>query len=178
MFKTFKEKFLLIWVLGIVLYLPLMNNFNAWYDEQYSLYLTSLSWQDMFHAIELEDSHPPMYYIILKLWMMGMDYHLVGWARFSNLVFLALTALLGAFPVRRLAGDKTALWFAALTFFFPASLWLGTNIRMYSLFYLEITAFITYALLILKEGKTKDWAMFLGWGMTLPYTHYYGCFTL
>ena len=178
MFNTFKERFALLFVLGIALYLPLMNTFNTWYDEQYSLYLTSLSWKDMFHAIMTEDSHPPMHYILLRLWMTGMDYHNVGWARLLNLVVICLTALLGIGPVRRLAGDKTALWFTGLTFLFPTMLWLVTNMRMYALVNLEITALTVYALLVLKEGKLWDWMMFLFWGLVLPYTHYFGCFVL
>ena len=178
MFKTFKDQFTIIFILGIVLYLPLMNFFNAWYDEQYSLYLTNLSWKEMFHAIITEDSHPPLHYILLRLWMTGTDFHNVGWARLLNLIIVSLTALLGAFPVRRLAGEKVALWFTGLTFLFPTTLWLATNMRMYALVNLEITALVIYSLLILKEGRKGDWWMFLFLGLILPYTHYFGCLAL
>ena len=178
MFKTFRFHFLCIWLTGIFLYFPLMNAFNAWFDEQFSLYLTGLSWSDMLKMIISDDGHPPLHYILLKLWNTGHDYHDVGWSRLLSLVLLAATALLGAFPVRRLCGDKIALWFTAFVFVLPRSLFLGTDMRMYGLLNLEMTAMVVYAMLALKGEKTSDWIKFFISALLAMYTHYFGVLSL
>jgi len=177
MIKTFSQKLCLILLLGVLLYLPLMNGFNAWIDEQFSLYLSGMSWKDMFQTIVKEDCHPPLHYVLLRLWNLGRDFHDVGWVRLLSVFILVLTGLL-AFPVRRLYGEKVALFFAAFMFLFPQSFFFGTDMRMYGLLNLEITAMVVYTLLILRDGKTGDWIKFVLFSLMALYTHYFGALTL
>ncbi|MDD3669561.1 MAG: glycosyltransferase family 39 protein [Alphaproteobacteria bacterium] len=171
--RTFYQKSCLLIGLGILLYIPLMGGFNAWCDERFTLLTFQYSWSGMLQFLASWDVHPPLHYILLRLWMMGMDYHAVLWARLFSLFLLACTALLGVFPIRRLLGDKVALWFVGLTFVMPASFYLGTDIRMYALANLCVTGALVFSFLAAAGDRKSNW-IFLGlFSICGLYTHYY-----
>ena len=170
---SFYKKMGIIVFIGVLAYLIFLNPFNAWFDEQFELFLFGKSWSEMLRIIMTEDGHPPFHYILFRLWMGGLDYHTVLWGRVFPIVCLTATALLGIGPVKRLCGEKSAVIFTILVFVLPWSLFLGTDMRMYGLFNLEITLAVVYALLIIKEGKIGDWIKFGLVQIAMLYTHYY-----
>src|SRR6266542_3589812 len=80
---------------------------SVWFDEAYSILLAKQPVADLIHLTSI-DTHPPLYYLVLKLWA-----GLFGWGEFAlrSLSVLAMGAALaiGALLVKRLFGVKAAL---------------------------------------------------------------------
>ena len=167
-----KYKYILLFGFALLIYLPLMEGINAWTDEIFSMQLLDYSWTEMFHLIITEDGHPPLFYILLRLWMSGADFHNMSWARLFSCLWIFALALLGPFPVKRLWGAKTGFWFCVLALFMPVSLYLGTEPRMYAMALFFIAAASLYACLIVRENQKSDWILFFIYALAGMYTHY------
>lgn len=175
---SFYKKCALLILLGVCLYIPFMNSYNATHDEQAAMLLFSYPWSDMFKLIAVEDGHPPLYHIIYRLFQLGGDFHNIFPLRVATLCFFVLTALLGVFPLRRLLGEIAALFFITCVFFLPSALWLSVNVRMYPLaLYVVCGAFI-YSQLMVFDNKKTDWLFFALFTIAGLYTHYFCCITL
>lgn len=142
-----------------VLVLFLGRGQSIWFDESYSVLLAKQSVLDIFRLTGV-DAHPPLYYLLLKLWC-----GLFGW---SELALRSLSALLSALTVgvaalllRRLFSVKVVL--VSLPFLVFAPYWLryGYEIRMYALAGL-IGALASWALLRAVDTKTdrRRWAVY------------------
>lgn len=165
-------KYLWIFVLALFAYLGLMDNTNVWTDEIFSLRLLGYSWGEMFHLIITEDGHPPLFYILLRLWMSATDYTNIFWARLFPMMWIFALALLGPFPIKRLFDAKTGFYFSVMALFMPTAFYLGTDIRMYAMGAFLITAALTYAALIVRENHPSDWVKFFLLSLAGMYTHY------
>jgi uncharacterized membrane protein len=149
---------------------------SVWFDEAYSILLAKQPVVDLIHLTSL-DTHPPLYYLLLKLWA-----GLFGWGEFAlrSLSVLAMGGALavGALLVKRLFGVKAAVMTLPFLVLAPFLLRYGFEIRMYSLASL-IGVAATYVLVIAVETKNtkRQWllyalyALFVALGMlTLYYT--------
>ena len=167
-----KKSFLLI-LLGVLAYVPFMNPFNANHDEMYSMLLFSYPWKDMIRVIASEDGHPPLYYIVYRLFQMGDDIHNVFALRVATQTFFVLTALLGVFPLRRLIGETASLFFIICVFFLPSSVWLATNIRMYPMAFFVVTGCFVYGELVAQNKRKSNLILFSLFSLCCCYTHYF-----
>ena len=170
---SYLKKCCLLIVLGVLVYVPYMNPSNANYDETYSMLLFGYPFKEMIRIIGFEDGHPPLYYIVYRLFQLGGDIHNIFALRVATQVVFVLTALLGVFPLKRLLGEKIALLFIVCVFFLPSSIWLATNIRMYPLALYVTTGSFIYAELILQSNKKTDWLFFALFSLACCYTHYF-----
>lgn len=118
-------------LLTFVLVLYLGKNQSVWFDESYSILLAKRPVGELL-ALTNVDAHPPLSYLLLKVWG-----ELFGW---TELALRSLSALLAAMAVgasallvRRLYSPRVAL--AVLPFLVLAPFWLryGYEIRMYAL---------------------------------------------
>ncbi len=173
----YKKCFLLIFF-GVALYVPFMNSYNATHDEQAAMLLFSYPWKEMFKLISIEDGHPPLYHIVYRLFQLGGDIHNVFPLRVATLSIFVLTALLGVFPLKRLLGENTSLFYIICVFFMPSALWLSVNVRMYPLAVYIISGTFIYSQLILFDNKKSDWLFFALFSVAGLYTHYFCCIAL
>lgn len=60
--------FLPILVLGIISRLNVLNNSSLWYDEAFSGIMVREDLNGIFSIIAQDRVHPPLYYLLLKLW--------------------------------------------------------------------------------------------------------------
>lgn len=60
--------FSLILTLGIFLRVLEINKTSFWYDEAFTGVTIKLSWKEMFNVIALDRVHPPVFYILTRLW--------------------------------------------------------------------------------------------------------------
>ncbi|MBN1411777.1 MAG: glycosyltransferase family 39 protein [Spirochaetales bacterium] len=142
-----------------------------WYDESYSAAIINHTFADII-TITGSDSHPPLYYLALKLFSYISGTSLAGLRLFSALgAFCA--ALLGIGPVRRIFGNKTAFLFTLLFFLFPVNLIFAQEMRMYSWACFFVTGAGLYAWLAINEGKPADWIKFSVLSLGAAYTHYF-----
>jgi uncharacterized membrane protein len=104
---------------------------SVWFDEGYTIIIIHKPFHNMINLIRV-DAHPPLYYLILRLWvsLVGDD---VWKMRLLSTIFLGLTILISLLMLRTLTNEKTALKLIPFMIFSPILLRYGYEIRMYSL---------------------------------------------
>ena len=103
---------------------------SVWFDEAYSILLAKQSVGELLRLTAL-DTHPPLYYLLLKGWA-----GLFGWSELSLRLLsvggMMLAIFVGGMLVRRMFGSKIALASVLLLAFAPLVLRYGFEIRMYA----------------------------------------------
>lgn len=163
--------FLLAMVVVLVNSTMIFDNV-LWGDEAFSANLVRHNIPDMMQIITLEDSHPPLYYLWLKLCTVvlghsGTVYHLASLLPFMAGIVLVLTI------VRKRAGNIPAAFFVMLSGLGASCMEYNVEVRMYSLAFL-LLAFCYYcAWSVVRENKIIAWTGLVLWGLAGAYTHYY-----
>lgn len=123
---------------------------SVWFDEAYSIMLAKQPIGDLLHLTSI-DTHPPLYYLLLKFWA-----GLFGWSEVAlrSLSVLAMggAVVLGGVFARRFFGVRAALSTLPFIVFAPFLLRYGFEIRMYSLASL-IGIAATYVLALAVDVK-------------------------
>lgn len=159
--------------LGISLFIYLdIENTSLLYDDVYSIFMVKASYTDIIN-ITASDVHPPLYYWCLKFFTSFFGDSLFSFRVFSTLGIIAVL-LLGCFPIWRLFGDKTAIFFMLLIIIFPVTQYLATEIRMYSWTMFFVLACALSAYHAFDKGEKKYWTLFLVTGLCAAYLHNYG----
>jgi uncharacterized membrane protein len=148
---------------------------SVWFDEAYSIMLAKQSWSHLIYLTSI-DTHPPLYYLLLKVWAV-----VFGWGELA-LRSLSILAAGGAVVfagllVRRMFGVRVALIALAFVVFAPFLLRYGFEIRMYSLGSL-IGIAATYILVHAVDTKDKRqaWKLWTTYAVLVAlgvYTLYY-----
>lgn len=162
-------------VIAMVISLGIGLMQSVWFDEAYSILLAKQSVADLIHLTSI-DTHPPLYYLLLKVW--GSVF---GWGEFAlrslSVLFMGGALIIGALLVKRLFGVKAALMTVLFLVLAPFLLRYGFEIRMYSLAsFIGILA--TYVLVVAVDKNTKkSWLLYLTYAvlvalgmLTLYYT--------
>lgn len=161
----------LLFVISLI-FIYINNNFVfVWFDEAYTLNLIKHSYTDIWNYTA-GDVHPPMYYYLLKLYLSIFGYQISN-ARFFSAIPIILMVLVGCTFIRKLWGNKTAIFFIFFLILTPTTQYMNGEIRMYSwaaLFTLltSIFAYISY----IKRSKPYMF-LFLVSSLLAAYTHYY-----
>lgn len=104
-------------LIGLIFRLPGLSSRSLWIDELYSEWFASRSWHDLWVEVPQYETHPPMYYSMLKLWM-GIFGHSEAGMRSLSLVASLLTIVTLAVAGRALRagrlGDRASLLAALL----------------------------------------------------------------
>ena len=143
---------------------------SVWFDEGYSILLAQQPWEELF-ALTAVDAHPPLYYMLLKLWG--------GLFGFSEIALRSLSGVLLGGAVFAVAGLVKAITSAriatALLPFLvlaPFALRYGYEIRMYALALL-IGVLATWVLVVAtRTNRWRHWilyAVFVALGMLTLY---------
>ena len=146
---------LLILLGGTVVRLFRLGADSLWYDETVSTFLAGSPLLELIRHTA-GDIHPPLYYALLRGWLLLMGYGsgradpagigLEFAAGFFSLFFgVALIALAYALA-RRVADGRVALVAAAAVTVSPYSVWYSQEVRMYTLG-ATLAAVVVYALL-------------------------------
>lgn len=146
-----------------------------WLDEVFSAQMAQSPLMDLLLAVPRFDTHPPLYYLQLHLWALAGQSDL--WL-LMNTVLLDLCVILSLWHVAgRLYGREAGLWAAALWAVLPLGLFFAENLRMYALFFLEITwAWYSLENRIRRGGGGRVATLALGLAATL--THGLGFFVV
>ena len=148
---------------------------SLWLDELFSYFLARRGWADIV-AGTARDTMPPLYYFLLHLALQfGTDEATI---RFVSLVFGVVTIpLLYAFA-RLLFDRRTAMAATAIFSFSPFQVSYAQEARMYS----QLAFFGLVALYgfvgAWREGRFRDWALFVAGTELALYTHNLAIFLL
>lgn len=125
---------------------------SVWFDEAYSIMVAKQPLDQLLHLTAV-DTHPPLYYMILKGWA-----GLFGWGEFAlrslSVLALGVSLVFGGLLVKRLFGVRAALVTLPFIVLAPFLLRYGFEIRMYALASL-IGIAATYVLVTAVEAKTN-----------------------
>jgi len=116
---------------------------SVWFDEAYSILVAKQPLGNLIHLVSL-DTHPPLYYVVLKLWA-----GLFGWSEVSlrslSVVAFVAALIVAGLLLRKMFDARVAIGAMLLVMVSPLLLRYGFEIRMYSLGML-IGVAATYAL--------------------------------
>jgi 4-amino-4-deoxy-L-arabinose transferase-like glycosyltransferase len=155
-----------------------------WWDEGWSVYFATTDLGSLFKLTAV-DIHPPLYYMLLHLWI-----EFLGSSAFS---IKLLSALIGTATVpllfvtgRRLFGGASGLLAAGFLAISPFHIYYSQEVRMYALVTLLSLAAFDFALRWrLASGEriseAKHWGLGLAYVLAATlalYTQYYSAFVL
>ncbi|MBN2527089.1 MAG: DUF2141 domain-containing protein [Deltaproteobacteria bacterium] len=160
-----------LFLLAAVFYLSGISHESLWCDEAFSANIADYSVWDIFKSASV-DVHPPLFYLLLKIFQ-----SVLGESEFALRLLSVAGALglivLGAGPVTRLFGQRTAVIYAVIIVFTPITLIMAHEARMYSVAMCTVTASALYALLAIKENRTADWVKWGIFSLASAYLHYF-----
>ena len=143
-----------------------------WFDEIFSVHAAEHDWQNLFWFAAQDLIHPPLFYVLLKFWILIAGESLF-WLRFFP-VLLSIVALIPFYLLcRQLKLTHPTIAFA-LTFFTVSGSLIkyAQELRMYSLL-LCLSLFSMWLLArFLNVGK-GIWVLTI-LNILLVYTHYFG----
>jgi len=144
---------------------------SLWYDESYSAAIINHSIGDIW-SIAGSDSHPPLYFIVLKMFTVIFGKSEFGLRLFSCLGIIALSSL-GLGPIRKLFGKKTGLVYSFIVLIIPIDLSMAQETRMYSWASFLVAACALYGYIAVSKGQKSDFIKFGLCTIIAAYTHYY-----
>jgi uncharacterized membrane protein len=143
-----------------------------WFDEIFSVHAAALDFQNTLWLVAQDLIHPPLFYILLKFWMLAGGESLF-WLRLFPVFFSVLTLVPLIFLCRALKLNYTTISVALL--FLAANGCLikyAQEVRMYSLLlFLAVLSMWLFAR-FLHLGK-NIWILTIV-NVLLVYTHYFG----
>src|SRR3990172_6345323 len=150
---------------------------SLWFDEAYSVYIARQALEEIPRLLRLYDTHPPLYYVLLHLWMgVAGEGEVAGRVPsvVASLAAIGLTYLLG----RRLAGEGVGLLATVLLAASPFQVTGAQEARMYP-FLMLFGGGASYALwLALAEGRRRHWIAYVLCMVLALYTHHFGVLLL
>lgn len=147
-----------------------------WFDEIFSVHAATHSWENLFWFVAQDLIHPPLFYVLLKIWI-SIGGESLFWLRFSP-VFFSIVALLPFILLcRELKLNRSTIAIALTFFAVNGSLIKYTQeVRMYSV----LLCFALFSMWLFarffNSGKSF-WALTIV-NVLLVYTHYFGWFVI
>ncbi len=148
---------------------------SLWLDEAFSVFLASHRYPQIISFTTSSDAHPPLYYLLLHIWMAFFGPSASAVRALSLLMSVAV-ALLVYLLGRAVASRRVGLLAAAFMALSSFEVWYAQEARMYA-----FTAFATtlalYGLIrALRDRRPVYWAIYAAGmllGMYLDYSAFY-----
>lgn len=160
-----------LFFIGSIFFLSLDFYKAFWYDEAYTINLVRQSFSYLWH-VTANDVHPPLYYILLKLYTYICGDSVIALRIFSALPIIAIM-LLACTHIREKFGNKTALSLLIVIILMPVNQYLASEIRMYSFGMLFVLLSALYAYQSYTTFRRFDLIKFTLFSLAAAYTHYY-----
>lgn len=147
-----------------------------WFDEIFSVHAAGQSWDSILWFVSLDLIHPPLFYVLLKLWI-GIGGESVLWLRLFPVIF----AVIAIFPFLSLCRElKLGKWTQVVALFLLAIngslIKYAQEVRMYSL--LMCLSLFSIWLLARYFVKGKSFIPLVIVNVLMVYTHYFGWFVV
>ena len=164
-------------VLGLGLRLYHLNHQSVWYDEIFSINVSSRPLKEMNQYLVKDFVQPPLHYYILHFW-----FKIVGIGVYQSRLlsaFLGTLAIVASYLLANyLFGRRTAVIAALLMAVSQLGVMYSQEARPYAqlLFLLPCCAYLF--LVALRTGRARPWWAFVCTATLVVYTHYYGFFAV
>ncbi len=176
----------LLAVSGILLGVSVFLCFSSdiWYDELFTMGLANQSCGKLI-SITARDVHPPLYYLIVKLFLTLFGGAADGWeqvmiAKLVSVLPFLLCLIYAVTKIRRHFGMLVAGLFGFLLLTMPQLADYTVEVRMYgyALFFIVAGMLHAYELTGEETDKRKsfgNWAAVTLYALAACYTHYFAC---
>lgn len=144
--------FLPILILGIISRLNILSNSSIWFDEAFSGVMVREDLNGVFSIIAQDRVHPPLYYLLLKLWTLifgNTEFTIKGF----SLVFGIALIIAAYYLIKKLVGTKAALITSGIFSLSPFFILYSLEARSYIMLALEA---LVAVVLFLKIYSTKS----------------------
>lgn len=155
-----------------------LTTYGLWMDEVYSIRIARLSWSGLFDYAAADAVHPPLFYVLLKFWVLVGGESLV-WLKIFPLLFafaaIALVYPLGKELRLRAAEFAVTLLFVSLNTYL---VYYAQEVRMYSmLMFLSVLSIWSFLRFVSDKGWRPGFVFFVV-NLAMVYTHYFGWLTV
>ncbi len=150
-----------------------------WWDEGWSLYFATTDVGAMLQLTAV-DIHPPLYYLLLHLWIGLLGSSVISVRLLSVLIGTAMVPLLYV-TGRQLLGERGGLLAAFLLAISPFQIYYAQEVRMYGLVTLLGLAALYLAIRWWPEAAGRRWGVWLGYVLVAAaalYAEYYALFLI
>ena len=169
--RSERNQNLLLLGLGAAFVFLRITHEPLWLDESYSALMTAHSLGDIWRYTQT-DVHPPLYYIVLRVFTLVGGTSAFVYRLPSALCALGLI-LLGIGPIARLYSRRVGIIFSLLTITAPSIVSFAQEARMYAMMAFTVTGFVAYGLLAVTRGRKSDFTAFGIFFVAAMYTHYF-----
>lgn len=165
-----------ILLLAFLLRIAYLDAQSLWWDEAFSVTVSSMDLPSLLTAALGDRVHPPLYYLVLRLWLtLGRSEFVVR----ALSAFIGVLAVASMFPMADLVGGKRLGVISAFALAIsPLHIWYSQEARMYSLI-VFLTLLTNYFFVrLLRRDKPADW---LRYGISIllaMLTHYLTLFVI
>ncbi len=144
---------------------------ELWYDEAFSVCMTRCSFADMI-SYTASDVHPPLYYLILKFFVMIFGQELYVYRLVTALPFALMLLAAGRF-CRKYFGSYASVFCVLYLTAAPSMLLYASEIRMYTWCQLFVVLSMCLAVELSQNRSWKKWLAFSLVNVLAAYTHYF-----
>lgn len=147
-----------------------------WFDEIFSVHAAEHNWQNLFRFVAQDLIHPPLFYVLLKLWI-SIGGESLFWLRLFPVTFSILALAPFYFLCKQLKLNYATIALALAFFAFNGALIkYAQEVRMYAplLFFSLVSIWLFTR--FLQLGK-NIWILSIV-NVLLIYTHYFGWFVV
>lgn len=161
---------IILLIIGSILNILRIFGTNLWADEIFSYELIQKSWIGIIEGT-INDFHPPLYYLITKIFCIISDYSIVGY-RMSSLCAILVLMLIGGCKIKKCFGKNESLVFLVCILIAP-TMYYHVEIRMYSWALCFVTLLTIYSYQFLVGESKKELLGMIITGVLAAYTHYF-----
>lgn len=158
---------------ALLLRVALLNARSLWFDETFSIAVARLPWLEGWRLVAQTDAHPPLYYLLLHLWLRLGDTPAV--VRSLSVLCGVLTVLVIWLFGRTLGGRALAAVSGVLAGASALAIQASVEARMYPLLGL-LTVMATFLLWKAASGASRWW-LWGAYGLTVGLGFYVDYFT-
>lgn len=165
--------------IGFVLRFLDANKTSFWYDEAFTGDVIKLSWKEMLLAIAGDKVHPPLFYILIRLWSLifGVtQLSLRGFSIFWGTGLIGLVYMLGKKLFNKNNFPYIPLLLSLVVSISPFFIAYSVEARAYSFIAFLAVLLVIFVLRFLDSTQKKENLKFLGLSLllaiTLCSTHY------
>ncbi len=175
----FPPRILLALTLGLAagLRFALIGHNSVWVDEVFVVKVAALTWRDVLPYLRAVDTHPPLYYLLMKAWI-GIAGRGEVAIRLPSACFSVLTVALTYALMRRISSEGGGLLSAFLVSVSPLEIMAGQEARMYALLGTLVLASTLALLASVERGGGARWVVYALLAALTAYTQYLGIFVV
>lgn len=162
----------LICVLYVLLRLWNLTETCLWFDEIFGIHAAGHDWQNLFRFVARDLIHPPLFYVLLKIWILTGGENLF-WLRLFPVLFSTAALVPFYLICRRLRLNSSTIALALSLFAVNGALIkYAQEVRMYAV--LLCFSLVSLWLFLRFFNLGKNLAPLIIVNVLLVYTHYFG----